>query len=94
MTQPPKKRSSELKLKLAIEALKGEHTIVQLASEHGINPKQIIRWRDKLLIEGSIVFEDKRVKCKTDSDTETLLKIIEQHRIELEFLKKKLTQLL
>lgn len=94
MTLPPRKRSADFKLKLVIEVLKGEHTIIQLASQHGINPKQIMRWRDQLLLEGAIVFEDKRVKNKSNSDTESLLKIIDQHRIELEFLKKKLTQLL
>jgi transposase-like protein len=93
MGQPPKQRSADFKLKLALEAIKGEQSIAQLATQHGIHPKQIMRWRDKLLEEGVKVFKDKRSKDHDDSSTEALLKIVEQHRIELEFLKKKLLRL-
>lgn len=93
MSQPPQRKSPEFKLKIVLEAIKGEHTLIQLASDHGINPKQILRWRDKLLEEGPKVFEDKRGRDHVDPGKEELLKIIEQHRIELEFLKKKLKQL-
>ena len=52
MAKPPQKRSAKLKMQLAIESLKGEQSITQIASEHGIHPKQIRRWRDQLLAEG------------------------------------------
>lgn len=93
MSKPPQRKSPKFKLQLALEAIKGEHTIIQLASQNGINPKQIMRWRDQLLEEGASVFEDKRTKNKADPGQDELLKIIEQHRVELEFLKKKLKQL-
>ena len=93
MSKAPQRKSPEFKLNLALEAIKGEHTIIQLASQHGINPKQITRWRDQLLNEGAAVFEHKRTRAKSDPGKDELLKIIEQHRVELEFLKKKLKQL-
>ena len=92
MNKPFQKILPKLKLQIAIEALKGESTLIQLASQHGINPRQILRWRDQLLNEGDSVFKDKRSKSVSDPDKEELLKIIEQHHIELEFLKKKLKQ--
>lgn len=90
MSKVPKKRTPEFKLKLAIDALKGEKTIVQLASEHGIHPKQIQRWRNQLLEEGEEIFIHKTTQKKSDPDKEKLLHIIEQLTGELEFLKKKL----
>jgi transposase-like protein len=90
MSKVPKKRTSEFKLKLALEALKGEKTIVQIASEHGIHPKQIQRWRDQLLEEGQDLFIHKTIQKKADPDKEKLLHIIAQLTLELEFLKKKL----
>ena len=52
MSKAPRKTTAEFKFKLAIEALKGERPITSIASEHGIHPKQIMRWRDQLLAEG------------------------------------------
>ncbi len=39
MSKVPKLRSPEFKLKIVLEALKGEKTIVQLASENKMHPK-------------------------------------------------------
>jgi transposase-like protein len=90
MSKPPKKRSSDYKLQLVLESLKGDKTIAQLASEHGMHPRQILRWKHKLLDEADNIFMDQRAQQQTDPDKEKLLHIIEQLTLELEFLKKKL----
>jgi len=90
MPKPPKKRSSEFKLKLVLEAIKGEKTIAQLASENEMHPKQIQRWRDQLFEEGEAIFTNKTTQKQSDPDKEKLLCVIEQLTLELEFLKKKL----
>jgi transposase-like protein len=90
MSKAPQKRSPELKLKLALEALKGEIAVTQLASQHCIHPKQIRRWRDQLLAEGEDIFIHKATQKSVDPDKEKLLHIIEQLSLELDFLKKKL----
>lgn len=90
MSKPPRKTTSEFKFKLAIEALKGERTITQIASEHGIHPKQIIRWRDQLLAEGEDIFIHKATQKKADPDKEKLIHVIDQLNLELDFIKKKL----
>ena len=90
MSKVPKKRSSEFKLNLVLECLKGEKTIAQLATEHQIHPKQIRRWRDKFIEEGQQVFVHKATQRKADPDKEKLLHVISQLSTELEFLKKKL----
>lgn len=90
MTKPPKKRSPGFKLNLVLEAIKGEKTIAQLASENEMHPKQIQRWRDQLLEEGEAIYTHKTTQKKSDPDKEKLLCVIEQLTLELDFLKKKL----
>lgn len=90
MSKAPQRKTSEFKLKLALESLKGDKTIIQLASEYGIHPKQIQRWRSQLLEEGEEIFIHKSTQKKADPDKEKLLHIIDQLTLELEFLKKKL----
>ena len=70
MSKVPKKRTPEFKLKLDVEALKGERTLVQIASEHGIHPKQIRRWRDQLLEEAEEIFIHKSTQKRADPDKE------------------------
>lgn len=45
MTGIKERHSREFKLKVAIEALSGQKTIAQIASEFGIHPSQIKRWK-------------------------------------------------
>lgn len=90
MAKAPQRRTPEFKLKIALEAFKGDKAITALASEHDMHPKQIARWRDQLLEEGKDVFIHKQIQKKSDPDKDKLLNIIEQLSLELDFLKKKL----
>jgi transposase-like protein len=90
MSKAPKKSTPQFKMKLALEALKGDRAITLIASEHGIHPKQIRRWRDQLIAEGEAIFIHKATQKSEDPDKEKLLHVINQLTLELEFLKKKL----
>jgi transposase-like protein len=90
MSKPPKQRTPEFKLKLVLEALKGDKSIAQLASENEMHPKQIQRWKTLFLEEGENIFIHKTIQKQFDPDKEKLLHIIDQLSLELEFLKKKL----
>ncbi len=90
MSKAPRKTTPEFKFKLAVEALKGERAITQIASDHGIHPKQIRRWRDQLIAEGESLFIHKATQKSVDPDKEKLLHVIDQLNLELEYIKKKL----
>lgn len=92
MSKCPQKRTPEFKLKVALESLKGDQAITKLASEYGIHPRQITRWRDQLLVEGKDIFVHKATQKSSnpEPDRKELLHIIDKLSLELEFLKKKL----
>ena len=48
--------SAEFKSKLAIEAIKGQRTVAELAGEHQVHPNQITQWKKQLLDAAEQVF--------------------------------------
>ena len=52
-----KNHSPEFKAKVALEALKGEHTVAELSSQFGVHPTMIHTWKKALLEGASGVFE-------------------------------------
>jgi putative transposase len=44
-----KKHSNELKARIALDAIKGQKTKSELASEYGVHSNQISRWKKQLL---------------------------------------------
>lgn len=89
MSKPPKKFTPDFKLQIVLESIKAEKTLAQLASDHGLHPRQILRWREKLIDQAHHIFADQRM-VKSDPDKEKLLHVVDRLTIELEFLKKKL----
>lgn len=86
------KRDAQLKLKVALETVKGELSISQIASKYNIHPKQVTDWRDQLLQEGELVFTPKTSlrKTKTDHEKDDLIRKIGELTVEVDYLKKKL----
>jgi len=86
-----KRRDPAFKLKIALEAIKDEKQIKEIAREHGIHPKQVTEWRDRVLKSSSEIFSTKNIsKGQIDSKEEAFLKKIGQQAVEIDFLKKKL----
>lgn len=92
MERKLKKRDAQLKLKVALEAIKADLTISQIASKYDIHPKQVTDWRDQLFQEGELVFTPKTSmrKTKTDHEKDDLIRKIGELTVEVDYLKKKL----
>jgi len=86
-----KRHDASFKARVALEAVKGEKPISQLASEYGVHPNQIGQWKKRLLQDLPSLFSDNR-KCE-EKDGEALAaelyRQIGQLKVELDWLKKK-----
>jgi transposase-like protein len=92
MVQKRKQRDKGFKFKVALEAIKGEKQISELASDYGIHPQQISNWKKELLEKGPELFASKR-----DSDFKNLererdefFRTIGHQQVRIDWLKKKL----
>ena len=86
-----KQRTAELKAKVAIAAIKADHTTSEIASMYGVHPTQIGMWKKQALAELAQVFSSRRssaVRAQEDL-TATLYQQIGQLKVELDWLKKK-----
>jgi putative transposase len=75
---------------VALESLKGERTIAQIASEYGVHPNQIRQWRQKLLEELPQLFSDRRRSVENDGEAlqDELYRQIGQLKVNWTGLKK------
>jgi transposase len=61
MKRPRRNHGAAFKAKVALEAIKGEQTIVQLAERFQVHPNQITEWKKQLLERAEEVFaKDKK----------------------------------
>jgi len=83
-----------LKAKAALAAVQGRQTLSELASQFGVHPIQIGRWRQQLLDRATELFEDGRRRRPPDeTPTEELYAQIGRLQMELAWLKKKSAEL-
>jgi len=89
MVRMRKQHEHSFKAKVALEAIKGEKTIAQLAGVFGVHPNQINRWKAELLDKLPDIFSYRRKRADKDrEETEAdLYRQIGQLKVELDWLK-------
>ncbi|WP_041624063.1 transposase [Spirochaeta thermophila] len=86
-----KKRTwtTEEKLAIVLEGLRGERQIAEICREHQISQTMYYRWRDRFLEGGTRALADGRKEKDTyRAKIEQLEKIIAKQAIQIEILKK------
>ncbi len=86
-----RRHSSEFKARVALEALKGQKTLNELASAYGVHPVQIAHWKRQAQEGMSGVFAspgDRQSKAD-QALIEQLYQQIGQLKVELDWLRKK-----
>ena len=86
-----KKHSKEFKARAALDAIKGQKTMAELASEYGVHANQISRWKKQLLdaAPGLFVRGKDKEYAKKEAERDLLYKKVGQLQIEVDWLKKK-----
>jgi transposase len=90
MTGKRKHYTAEFKAKVALEALRGELTIAQLVSKHGVHQTLINAWKRQAVEGMAAVFSGKAEAAETarEDEVEKLHAKIGQLVVERDFLRK------
>ncbi len=91
-----KKHTLQLKVKIALESIKGEKTTAQITSKYGVHATQVAIWKKKALEAISEAFSRNRKKSDIEQSKliDELYKQIGQLSVEVDWLKKKSNLLL
>ena len=89
-----KRHSAEVKAKVALEAIKGHKTVNEIASEYSVHPTQIAQWKKQALEDLPEIFSSRRQKGAQEEEAlkDALYQQIGQLKVELDWLKKKLSE--
>jgi transposase-like protein len=94
-TKPRRTFTAKFKAQVGLDALKGIEPIQVLASRHKLHPVQISQWKKEVLTRLPEVFSTKPAREAQEQTMreELLYQKIGRLEMELEWLKKKSTQL-
>jgi transposase-like protein len=85
-----KRYSIEEKTRVALEAIKGQKTLNELAAEYGVHPSQITQWKKQALDEMPNAFSGGRARREHSEEelVASLYQEIGQLKVELDWVKK------
>jgi transposase len=86
-----KRYDTSFKARVALEALRGERTVSEIAAAYGVHPNQISKWKRQALDELPKIFSGKYEKKEVEGRelTDQLYQEIGRLKVELDWLKKK-----
>lgn len=95
MTRKRMQYSTQFKFKVAMEAMKEQATINEIASQYKVHPNLVRNWKSQLLADGPAVFDRKNGphQAGQESQEAELYEQIGRLKMELEWLKKKSSQI-
>ena len=89
-----RERTGQFKVRIVLEALKGQKTINEIASRYGVHPVQVTQWKGVIRDHLPELFESPR---PGNQDSQELIaqlhEKIGQLSVEVDWLKKKCRQL-
>ena len=83
--RPRRNHSPAFKAKVALDAIRGEKTLAELAKQHGVHPNQITDWKNQLLERAAGVFGAETAE-PPKADLRELHAKIGQQALEIDFL--------
>jgi transposase-like protein len=79
------------KAKIALEAIKGQRTVQELATGYGVHPNQITKWKKQLIAAAADIFGGARERrdLADELEKDELYRQIGKLQVELDWLQKK-----
>ena len=92
MKESRRKHSPSFKAKVALEAVKGEETVAQIAAKYEVHPNIVTKWKKDLQDEAASIFGKDRARKKKEEENlvARLYQEIGQLKIERDFLDRAL----
>ena len=90
--RPRRNHKPQFKAKVALEALKGEQTMAELAERFDVHPNQITQWKTQLLERSVDVFDPDGQSKEPPVDVKALHAKIGELTLEVDFLGGALTK--
>ena len=86
-----KRYSADLKYKVALEAIRGQKTANEIASEYGVHPTQIAQWKKQALDDLPEVFSSRASSQQKSEEAliASLYQEIGQLKVQVSWLEKK-----
>ena len=91
MKRQGRQYSADWKAKVALEAIKGQRTVQEIASHYEVHPTLVTHWKKQLLEGAAEIFSNgKRAAADADQELKAeLYQQIEKLQVEVDWLKKK-----
>jgi len=91
MSVTRKKHSQQIKVKVALEAIKGQKTTAEITSKYGVHATQIATWKKRVLAVIPDAFSTSKRRSEDDQQAliDELYRQIGQLTVERDWLKKK-----
>ena len=86
MRKPRRNHSAAFKARIALEAIRGEKTVAQIASQHQVHANQVSTWKTQALESLSAVFEKGPAEADSAAQIKELQAKIGQLTMENDFL--------
>ena len=90
--RPRRNHSAAFKAKVALAAVKGDKTVVEIAQQYEVHPTQVTDWRRQLLERAADVFGGAATPSEPPVDLKALHAKIGQLALENDFLEGALTK--
>ena len=91
MKRQRRQYSADWKAKVALEAIKGQRTVQEIASHYEVHPTLVTHWKKQLLEGAAEIFSNgKRAAAEADEELKAeLYQQIGKLQVEVDWLKKK-----
>ena len=89
MSTTRRRFTATMKATVAVEAIKGQRTLNEIATAYGVHPTQVTAWKKQVLEQAPTVFARPAAAAEAAAQQERLYQEIGRLTVELEWLKKK-----